>query len=125
MQYARTGMVLGTHSYQRSVDFYTNILELPVLFSLDEEHSKLTCCDMGGGVYLMIEPFDQPQTNRTNSERNSIWLRFNVVDVEDAARELEEKGVRTNIRRELWGTVADFVDPDGNRCSLRDEGTFG
>lgn len=28
------------------------------------------------------------------------------------------------LRREVWGTVADFTDPDGNRCSLRDEGSF-
>lgn len=27
-------------------------------------------------------------------------------------------------RREPWGTVGDFLDPDGNRCSLRDEGSF-
>jgi hypothetical protein len=33
-------------------------------------------------------------------------------------------GVIVNIRREVWGTVADFVDPDGNYCSLRDEESF-
>ena len=29
--------------------------------------------------------------------------------------------MRVAIRREPWGTVGDFLDPDGNRCSLRDE----
>ena len=23
-----------------------------------------------------------------------------------------------------WGTIGDFIDPDGNHCSLRDEGSF-
>ena len=45
-------------------------------------------------------------------------------DVEAAAERLEARGVRVSIRREVWGTVGDFIDPDGNRCSLRDEGSF-
>lgn len=125
MQYTRTGIVLATRNYQSCVEFYSNILELPILFALDDENSNLTCCDMGGGVYLMIESTDRLSSEEEWSENNSIWLRFNVTDVEVAARELEKKGVKTRIRREVWGTVADFVDPDGNRCSLRDEGTFG
>ena len=42
-----------------------------------------------------------------------------------AVRALEQKGLKTRTRREAWGTVAEFYDPDGNRCSLQDEGTFG
>ena len=37
---------------------------------------------------------------------------------------IETGGVRVEIRREPWGTVGDFVDPDGNRCALRDEDSF-
>lgn len=125
MQYTRTGIVLATRNYKRCVDFYSIVLELPVLFTLDDENSVLTCCDMGGDVYLMIEPTSCANTEGEWSKRNTIWLRFNVTDVEAAARVLDKKGVRTNIHREIWGTVADFHDPDGNRCSLRDEGTFG
>ena len=35
-----------------------------------------------------------------------------------------DSDVRFTIRRETWGTVSDFVDPDGNRCSACDEGLF-
>ena len=45
-------------------------------------------------------------------------------DVEAAAERLEARGVRVSIRREVWGTVGDFIDPDGNRCSLRDARTY-
>jgi lactoylglutathione lyase len=48
-------------------------------------------------------------------------LRFNVRSVEAAARELLDKDIRVNIREEVWGTVGDFLDPDGNICSLREE----
>lgn len=57
-------------------------------------------------------------------EQSPVKLRFNVANVDAAARLLEARGVRVVIRRETWGTVGDFVDPDGNRCSLRDEGSF-
>jgi lactoylglutathione lyase len=50
-----------------------------------------------------------------------VWLRFNVLDVDKAAEELARKGVQVKIRREVWGTVGDFMDPDGNICSLREE----
>ena len=57
-------------------------------------------------------------------DQNPVWLRFNVEDVEKSADELRRKGVDVQIRKEVWGTVADFADPDGNICSLRDEATF-
>ena len=57
-------------------------------------------------------------------EQSPVKLRFNVHDVEAAATNLEARGVHVSIRRETWGTVGDFIDPDGNRCSLRDEGSF-
>lgn len=57
-------------------------------------------------------------------ERSPVIPRFNVRDVEAAAEWIEARGVHVSIRREIWGTVGDFIDPDGNRCSLRDEGSF-
>jgi predicted enzyme related to lactoylglutathione lyase len=72
----------------------------------------------------MIETGGRANPNGKTLEQNPVWLRFNVEDVEAAASELRQMGVNVNIRREVWGTVADFVDPDGNCCSLRDEASF-
>ena len=57
-------------------------------------------------------------------DQNPVWIRLNVEDVEAAASELTAKGVRVVIRKEVWGTTGDFLDPDGNYCSLRDEASF-
>ena len=124
MKFLRTGIILCTQNYRQCVEFYCGTLELPTMYSLDNEHSKLTCCDMGGGHYLMIETGGKAVNGKKSLDQNPIWLRFNVDDVEDAARLLEAKGVDVNVRREVWGTVADFTDPDGNICSLRDEASF-
>lgn len=55
MHFSRTGVILCTENYRDCVSFYSESLGLPVMFALDNEHSKLTSLDMGGGVYLMIE----------------------------------------------------------------------
>ena len=125
MKFARTGVILCTENYRQCVAFYTGVLGLHVMFSLDNEHSRLTCCDMGNENYLMIEQGGTAVAGRKTYAQNPVWLRFNVDDVDEVAAELAQKDVAVDLRREPWGTVADFVDPDGNVCSLRDEATFG
>ena len=125
MQFKRTGVILCTENYLDCVAFYHEILGLPLMFALDNEHSKLTSLDMGGGVYLMIETEGHAVAGKKSLSQNPVCLRFNVDDVDAAAAQLAAKSVEVSIRREAWGTVADFADPDGNRCSLRDEASFG
>ncbi len=124
MKYTRTGLILCTENYQACVDFYTNILELPVMHSFDNDVSKLTCLDMGHGNYLMIETGGNAIKDGKSLEQNPIYLRFNVEDVEAAAAELNAKGMSIEVNKAEWGTTAYFTDPDGNYCSLRDEATF-
>ena len=123
MDLKRTGVIVFTEQYEQCVDFYRRIVGLPEMFSLDDEHSTLTCLDMGGS-YLMVETGGTAMPGGRSIEQSPFKLRFNVADVDAAARLLEARGVHVVIRREAWGTVGDFVDPDGNRCSLRDEGSF-
>ena len=125
MNFSRTGVILFTENYRDCVSFYRELLGLDQMFALDNEHSRLTCLDMGGGVYLMIETEGVAVAGGKSIAQNPVRLRFNVDDVDAAAARLEANGVGVRIRREVWGTVADFVDPDGNRCSLRDEASFG
>ena len=125
MKFTRTGVILCTENYPQCVEFYTQALGLPVMFSLDNENSRLTCCDTGNGNYLMIETGGTAARGRKPIAQNPVWLRFNVDDVDAAARQLIAKNIPVDIRREAWGTVADFTDPDGNPCSFRDEASFG
>ncbi len=121
MKYERTGVILCTEKYEECVLFYSKLLELSVLESLDNEHSKLTVLGFGKDTYLMIETQGKAVSSGKTLEQNPVWLRFNVKSVEDSARELRAKGVQVLIRKESWGTVGDFMDPDGNICSLREE----
>jgi len=121
VKYERTGVILFTEKYEECVSFYSKLLDLPVLETLDNENSKLTVLEFGKGTYLMIETEGKAVSSGKSLEQNPVWLRFNVRNVESSARELEEKGVPVRIRRESWGIVGDFMDPDGNLCSLREE----
>jgi len=121
MQFTRTGVILCTERYGECVAFYRDILGLPVVERLDDAHSKLTVFRFGADTYLMVETGGEASDHAKTLRENPVWLRFNVRDVSIAAEALRAKGVRVAIRREVWGTVGDFADPDGNVCSLREE----
>ena len=121
MKYERTGVILCTEKYDECVAFYSDVLNLPVLEVLDDEHSKLTVLRFGADTYLMVETGGKAVPSGKDLIQNPVWLRFNVKSVEDAAAELLDKGIDVQIRKEVWGTVGDFRDPDGNMCSFREE----
>ncbi len=124
MKFTRTGLILCTENYSDCVNFYQNQIGLRILQSYDNDHSKLTAFDMGGGNYLMIETGGKATPAGRTINDNPVWIRFNVEDIDAAVADLKSKEVIANIRRETWGIVADFCDPDGNICSLREESTF-
>ncbi len=121
MNYVRTGVILCTERYEECVEFYSVTLGLPILEVLDDEHSKLTTLAFGENTYLMVETGGTATPTGKSLDQNPVWLRFNVRNVEGAARELVNKGIEVKIRNEVWGTVGDFMDPDGNICSFREE----
>jgi len=123
MKFERTGVILCTERYDECVAFYEQTLGLTRLETLDNEHSKLTVLGFGSDTYLMIETGGDAFPSGKNLGQNPVWLRFNVKDVVSASEELQAAGIQVKIRREVWGTVGDFVDPDGNICSLREEPT--
>lgn len=93
---------------------YRRILEFPELFALNNEHSKLTCLDMAGR-HLMIETDGTAVAGCKPIERSPVILSFNVGDFDVAAELLEARGICVSIRREIWGTVGDFIEPDENK----------
>jgi lactoylglutathione lyase len=121
MKYQRTGVILCTEKYDECITFYSEVLNLPVIDTLDDEHSKLTVFRFGKNTYLMVETGGKAIPSGKDLSQNPVWLRFNVKSVEDAAVELSDKGIDVKIRQEIWGTVGDFMDPDGNMCSFREE----
>ena len=120
MRFDKTGIILYTIRYEECVDFYGNILELKRMFSKD----TLTCFEFGG-AYLMVEIADDYKTEEVHSDRIKTCLRMNVPDVKRLADKLIAEGIAVDYQEHSWGTVAKFLDPDGNLCALRDSRTFG
>ncbi|TDJ14358.1 MAG: hypothetical protein E2O65_14510 [Gammaproteobacteria bacterium] len=121
MIFERTGVILCTEKYDECVAFYSEVLDLPIIETLNDDHSKLTVLRFGGNTYLMVETGGKAITSGKSLSQNPVWLRFNVKSVEDAAVELLDKGIDVKTKKEVWGTVGDFKDPDGNMCSFREE----
>jgi lactoylglutathione lyase len=108
------GIILETERFEECVKFYRDILELPLWY----EKPGLVCLRFGTG-YLMIETGGTARDSRKPSSENPTTLRFNVTDVEAAARYLISGNIAVEVSVFSWGTVGTFLDPDGNACDLK------
>lgn len=123
MKIHRTGVILNTENFDACVAFYRDVFGLDVLFEDSRDDFRLTCLDFHGS-YLMIETGGIARRGGKPISENAMKLRFNVGDIDRAARKLREFGIEAEIRRNDWGSTIDIHDPDGNRIGIRDESTF-
>ena len=119
MKFDRTGIILYTIEYHKCVEFYEQILGLNKMF----ESENLTCFEFGNS-YLMVELDDAYNGTQTESERTKTCLRMNVPNVKKLAKKLTENNVEVNYQEHTWGTIAKFLDPDGNLCAFKDSEKF-
>ena len=119
MNFDRTGIILYTINYQKCVGFYKHNLELNVLFKTN----TLTCFEFGS-VYLMVEIEDENIPESCENNRTRMCLRMNVSNVKDFVRILENNHIEVDYQEHEWGTVAKFLDPDGNLCAFKDTDKF-
>jgi lactoylglutathione lyase len=114
LNFKTCGIILGTERFDACVEFYRDIIGLPVWFS----KPGLVCLRFGN-AYLMVETAESASDFRKSGAGVSTMLRFNVEDVHAAAAVLQGKGVHVDIKSYEWGTVGTFHDPDGNPCELK------
>ncbi len=120
MKFDRTGFILYTIKYNECVAFYKNILELDILFKAE----NITCFSFGNS-YLMIELDDEFTPNLSyKNERVRTCLRMNVPNVKLVADMLTSKNISVDYQEHSWGTIAKFLDPDGNLCAFKDTSKF-
>jgi len=119
MKLDRTGIILYTIEYEKCISFYENILELVKIF----ETEQLTCFNFGDS-YLMVELDTEYDGLQIDSERFKTCLRMNVPNVKIWAEKLIKKNVKVDYQEHTWGTIAKFLDPDGNLCAFKDSETF-
>ena len=124
MNYSMAGMILFTENYRECVDFYGSILELEVLHQIDRPGETLTTFLLGD-TYLMVESGGVASKEPKTLEQSPVKLRFNVQDVRATADLLLKREIDVKVTEQTWGTTAEFVDPDGNRCALRSDKGFG
>ena len=119
MDFNRTGIILYTINYQKCVKFYQDILELNVLFKTN----TLTCFEFGS-AYLMVEIKDENPLESCENRRTRMCLRMNVTNVKAYVNTLENHHIEVDCQEHEWGTVAKFLDPDGNLCAFKDTDKF-
>lgn len=99
---------------EKAINFYTEILGLPL--RMKSPHWS----EVGGehnGMYIGLHLSDNVE--RTTKETTDIGFR--VRDIEQARKELENKGIEfydkiTKITP--TSSFTSFMDPDGNRLSI-------
>ncbi|MBQ4820455.1 VOC family protein [Aquimarina sp. MMG016] len=121
MKVKRTGFILYVKKYQECIEFYKNILELQVVF----KNESLTCFDLFG-TYLMIEIEDREEFLNLESNHKKAFgcIRINVDKVKEFSQHLKAKNIKVDYQEHSWGTIAKFLDPDGNLLAFKDEEGF-
>lgn len=119
--YEQAGVILFTEDFERCLAFYRDLLELPVMFTT----ASVAALKFGDG-YIMVEGGGVAAATEKSRAQSPVTLRFNVADVDAAADRLRAKGIGVEVSHWDWGIIGGFVDPDGNRCELRNhfDGTF-
>ena len=53
-----------------------------------------------------------------------MCLRMNVTNVKAYVNTLENHHIEVDCQQHEWGSVAKFLDPDGNLCAFKDTDKF-
>jgi lactoylglutathione lyase len=114
MQIARSGIILYVEHYDQCVSFYRDQVLLPVEY-VKETLTCFTFC----ASYLMIEQDGVSNSTEKTIAQNPTVLRFNVSNVKTSADELRKRSVAVEELTFDWGKIGVFIDPDGNRCELK------
>jgi len=123
MEIVRTGIILNVEKYDECVTFYKNLFNLNIMFEEHYGDFRLTCFEFGGS-YLMIETDGSAKPEGKTLSENSMKLRFNVSNIEEALKTINAYGIEAEIVKNDWGPTINIYDPDGNRVGIRDEATF-
>lgn len=113
-----------TDDYEKSKTFYTEVLGFTVMNEVYREERQSYKLDLAINGLYQVELFSFPEYKERASFPEAKGLRhlaFAVDDVEAAAKELEEKGVRTEGVRidEYTGKkFCFFYDPNGQPLEL-------
>ena len=109
-------IALRITDYARARQFYTEVLELPVVGQIPGK--EIEFLGIGGTTIELMGGADPESLAKPQA--GLIHLAFEVEDVDATYRELRDRGVTFTIEPKSVGDlrVAFFVDPDGNELEL-------
>ena len=115
----RSGIILLVEHYDACINFYANVLALPVQFSTADLNMFRFA-----GFYLMEERGGVASTKGKEVVDNPCILRMNIADVAKAAETVQSFGVEVVCKEYDWGSIAKFTYPNGNICEFQDSREF-
>ena len=109
-------IALRITDYARARQFYTEVLELPVVGQIPGK--EIEFLGIGGTTIELMGGADPESLAKPQA--GLIHLAFEVEDVDATYRELSDRGVTFTVEPKSVGDlrVAFFVDPDGNELEL-------
>jgi glyoxylase I family protein len=109
-------IALRVTDYARARQFYTEVLEMPVLGQIPGREIEFLGI---GGTTIELMGGAEPES-LAKPQAGLIHLAFEVEDVDATYRELRDRGVTFTVEPKSVGDlrVAFFVDPDGNELEL-------
>jgi len=132
---------LSVKDTQRSIEFYTDLLDMEVVLELDitddrqarvigvpGTQCKITHLKLGDGVLELFEYY-QPErgTNKAKTleqrDNGIVHIGFEVDNFHEKMQQLKDNGVKfvgeaVQFRQGVW--VLYFYGPDGEVCELHD-----
>jgi predicted enzyme related to lactoylglutathione lyase len=107
----------------RALDFYTNVLGLEkrVENPTPDGPRFLTVGVEGDAFQLVLWP-GTPGQAQPAMGRPPASITIETTDIRRTVADLESRGVEfvSDVLEFPWGSVAQFVDPDGNRLQIRE-----
>jgi len=109
-------IALRVTDYARARQFYTEVLEMPVLGQIPGREIEFLGI---GGTTIELMGGAEPES-LAKPQAGLMHLAFEVEDVDATYRELRDRGVTFTIEPKSVGDlrVAFFLDPDGNELEL-------
>ena len=118
---------LYVSNIEESIEFYRDVLELEPLTPESNLSNVVFYAFKTGETILAVEPMGFKKGSEKTKAENPYVLQFRADsedELEGMNRQLESKGVILNTRSEKtsYGTITNFIDPDGNKLEIIFEG---
>ena len=109
--------------YDAALAFYCGVMGFTLEEDVDQGHKRwVRVCPPGGGTSMVLARADTPQQTAAVGQQGAgrVWLFLRSADFDADYTRLRAAGVQfeEEPRHEVYGSVAVFRDPFGNRWDL-------